>query len=160
MSSKPLFLAVLSIAVFCVASNVRAEITPTNAVDVTKSAPALDEKRLFALGAIETGNNDREVGAAGEISRFQINPAVWKSYSDSRSYQDPKVAEVVARQHWASLAKYFTEKTGRAPDDFDMYVLWNTRFGYYARKEFSPRLLSPVVRDRAQRFVNLVNSKD
>jgi len=38
-----------------------------------------------------------------------------------------------------------------------MYVLWNTRFGHYARKGFEPARLSAVVRDRAHRFVNLVN---
>src|ERR1700749_4986874 len=27
----------------------------------------LDEKRLYALGMVETGNNDSEVGAAGEV---------------------------------------------------------------------------------------------
>ena len=40
-----------------------------------------------------------------------------------------------------------------------MYVLWNTRFGYYAHHGFSKRAISAmVVQDRAQRFVNLVNS--
>ena len=155
-----LLLAALSGALLCFGPGARADLSPANSAGATNSAPALDEKRLYALGAIETGNNDYEVGAAGEISRYQINPAVWKSYSDSTDYQDPKIAQAVARRHWNYLAKYFTEKTGRAPDDFDMYVLWNTRHGYYARKEFSPRLLSPVVRDRAQRFVNLVNSRN
>jgi len=35
--------------------------------------------------------------------------------------------------------------------------LWNTNFGYYARKGFDPARLPAIVRDRAQRFVNLVN---
>ncbi len=155
-----LWLAAISALALSFASSARADLVSTNAVDSTNAAPPLDAKRLYALGAIETGNNDSEVGAAGEISRYQINPAVWKNYSKSTEYQDPKVAGTVVRQHWNFLAKYFTEKTGRAPDDFDMYVLWNTRHGYYARKQFSPALLSPVVRDRAQRFVNLVNCKD
>jgi hypothetical protein len=155
-----LLLAAVSALALCLSSSAQADLVSTNAVDSTNAAPPLDAKRLYALGAIETGNNDREVGAAGEISRFQISPAVWKNYSESTAYQDPKVAETVVRLHWNFLAKYFTEKTGRAPDDFDMYVLWNTRHGYYARKQFSPQLLSPAVRDRAQRFVNLVNCKD
>src|ERR1700722_3505256 len=129
----------------------RADLPATNSVETATNAPSLDAKHLYALGAIETGNNDREVGAAGEISRFQISPAVWKSYSESTNYQDTKTAEAVARMHWNFLAKYFTEKTGRAPDDFDMYVMWNTRLRYYARKEISPRNISPVGRDRAQR---------
>ena len=40
-----------------------------------------------------------------------------------------------------------------------MYVMWNTKFGYYAKRGFVPARLAPVVQDRAQRFVNLVNRK-
>ena len=75
-------------------------------------------------------------------------------------YQNTEVAVQVARLHWTFLAAYFKEKTGRAPDDYDMYVMWNTRHGYYARRGFSKRLISPVVQERSQRFVNLVRRKD
>jgi hypothetical protein len=114
-------------------------------------------KIFFALGMIESGNDDRGVGSAGEVSRYQIHPAVWKGYSNSRDYQNPDVSLQVARQHWNYLTNYFHEKTGRDPSPFDMYVLWNTRFGYYARNGFDPARINLVVRDRAQRFVNLVN---
>ena len=155
----PVLAAVAMVAV-CLSPDARADSGVTNAAGSTESSPPLNAKRLYALGAIETNNNDSEVGAAGEVSRFQISPLVWKSYSKSTNYEDPKVAEEVARRHWSFLAKYFTEKTGRAPDDFDMYVLWNTRLGYYAHKGFSQQLVSKAVRDRAQRFVNLVNIPD
>ena len=134
----------------------------TNAVPTPPAVESTlqpDAKRLFALGMIETGNNDHDVGGAGEISRYQIQPAVWKCYSKSDDYTDPEVSLQVARQHWIYLATYFKEKTGREPDDFDMYVLWNTRFGYYAKNGFSQKEISPVIRDRAGRFVNLVNRK-
>lgn len=121
--------------------------------------PELDSRRLNALGMIETGNDDRAIGKAGEISRYQLAPPVWKSYSQSMDYRNPDVSLQVARLHWNHLAAYFKEKTGRAPGDFDMYVLWNTRYGYYAHFNFSPRQISAIVRDRAQRFVNLVNRK-
>jgi hypothetical protein len=116
----------------------------------------LDNRRLFALGAIETGNNDNEIGQAGEVSRYQIMPSVWKHYSHSSYYDNPQVSRAVAQQHWSSLRASFRKKTGREPDNFDMYVLWNTCYGYYASKGFHPARLDPVVRDRAQRFVNLV----
>jgi len=122
-------------------------------------APALDSKRLFALGMIETGNDDTEVGAAGEVSRYQIHPTVWKAYSQRKDYQNTQAAIQVAQQHWTWLTEYFVEKTGRQPNDFDMYVLWNTKFGYYARRGFTPGRLAASVRDRANRFVNLVNRK-
>ena len=118
-----------------------------------------DARREFALGMIESGNDDRGIGPAGEISRFQIHPAVWKVYTASREYQTLEVSLPVARQHWSSLRNYFREKTAREPSDFDMYVLWNTRYGYYARKSFDSSRLPAILRDRAQRFVNLVNRK-
>ena len=123
---------------------------------VEDHAGILSTARMFALGMIETGNKDDVVGGLGEVSRYQIMPAVWKAYSESRSYRDTEVATEVARQHWRSLHEYFTKKTERAPTNFDMYVLWNTRFGYYAAKGFEPARLHPVVRDRAERFTNLV----
>jgi hypothetical protein len=121
--------------------------------------PALDTKHLFALGMIETGNNDSEIGAAGEVSRYQIHPIVWKAYSRRGDYWNTSVAVEVAQRHWTWLTAYFVEKAGRQPTDFDMYVLWNTKFGYYAGKGFNPNRLAAKVRDRAQRFVNLLNRK-
>jgi hypothetical protein len=123
---------------------------------VSHKPAVLDNRRLFALGAIETGNNDNEIGQAGEVSRYQIMPSVWKHYNHSSYYEDPQVSRGVAQQHWSSLRAAFMKKTGREPDSFDMYVLWNTCYGYYASKGFHPGRLDPVVRDRAQRFVNLV----
>ncbi len=144
----------LAIFVLCLSYNARAnERRPVMAT----GSPVLDANRLFALGMIETGNDDRGIGRAGEISRYQIHPLVWKAYSNSRDYKNPGVALGVARQHWAALSNYFKEKTAREPDDFDMYVLWNTRYGYYAAKGFDPRRLPRIISDRAQRFVNLVN---
>lgn len=116
-----------------------------------------DAKRLFALGMIESGNDDRGIGPGGEVSRYQIQPAVWKMYSGSRDYQVHELSRSVASLHWNYLATYFRERTGRDPTDFDMYILWNTRMGYYASKGFDQQLVSPTVRDRARRFVNLVN---
>ena len=116
------------------------------------------ETRLFfALGMIESGNDDHGIGPAGEVSRYQIHPRVWKNYSGSREFENPEVSLQVARQHWNRLTSYFRDKTGREPSFFDMYVMWNTRFGYYARNGFDPDRVSPAVRERAQRFVNLVN---
>jgi len=116
----------------------------------------LNSVRQFALGMIETGNDDGAIGGLGEVSRFQIMPSVWKQYSTSRNYRNLDDSTEVARQHWVSLHDYFKKKTDREPTDFDMYVLWNTRYGYYASKGFTPHRLSAVVRDRAQRYANLV----
>ena len=131
-------------------------VAQSNPPTVSPKPAVLDNRRLFALGAIETGNNDSEIGQAGEVSRYQIMPSVWKHYSHSSYYDNPQVSRAVAQQHWSSLCASFRKKTGREPDNFDMYVLWNTCYGYYASKGFQPVRLDPVVRDRAQRIVNLV----
>ncbi len=129
--------------------------TPISA-PVINTANVLNERRQFALGMIETGNNDREIGGAGEISRYQIMPAIWHQYTDSRSYRNPDISSDVARQLWSGLYTQFKQQAHREPTDFDMYVLWNTRSDYYASRSFNPARLAPNVRDRAQRFVNLV----
>jgi hypothetical protein len=141
------------------ANPVRAAAVPA-VVRASTPAPGgsaiLNARHRFALGMIETANNDEEIGGAGEVSRYQIMPSVWRHYSDSRSYQDPDVSLEVAQQHWTVLHAFFKQQVHREPTDFDMYVLWNTRYGYYASKGFKPARLNPVVRDRAQRFANLV----
>ena len=116
----------------------------------------LDERRRFALGMIETGNRDHKIGGAGEVSRYQIMPSVWRHYSDSRSYQNPDASLEVAQQHWSANYDRFKQQAHRTPTDFDMYVLWNTRYGYYAKHGFQPANLDPVVRENAERFVNLI----
>ena len=123
---------------------------------VAPNLSVLDERHQYALGMIETGNDDREIGGAGEISRYQIMPSVWRHYSDSLNYRNPQVSLTVAKRHWAVLYNNFKQQTHREPTDFDMYVLWNTHYGYYAGRNFNPARLAPSVRDRAQRYVNLV----
>lgn len=123
---------------------------------IPNNPAVLDAHRRFALGMIETANKDNAIGLAGEVSRYQIMPSVWRHYNNSQQYQNPSVSLAVAQKHWLTLYATFKKQARREPNDFDMYVLWNTRYGHYARKGFKPDRLSPVVRDRAQRFVNLV----
>lgn len=111
--------------------------------------------RLEAISLIETADNDRIIGNKGEVSRYQIMPFVWKQYSRSRNYRDPKEARRIAQQHLQALEELFRRKTRRAPTEFDMYVMWNAGPYYYAKREFSPTRIAPSIRERAERFVNL-----
>src|SRR5512135_2757300 len=95
--------------------------------------------RLEAISMIESGNNDRAIGGAGEISRYQIKPFVWRRYSNSHAYTDPRVAGWVAEKHLHYLETVFRAKAGREATDFDRYVLWNGGISYYARIGFSSR---------------------
>ena len=111
--------------------------------------------RLEAISMIETGNNDFVRGNAGEVSRYQLMPKIWSSYTSSKAYADPRVSTPIARQHLMYLESWFQSQTGRAPTEFDLYVLWNAGTTYYARKSFRATAVSPVIRERACRFVNL-----
>lgn len=149
-----------------VASVMKAEsdnavIYPAPAANPIVGSPGvLDAHRRLALGMIETGNRDNEIGGAGEVSRYQIMPSVWRQYSQSQNYRNPSLSLAVAQKHWTRLYDGFIKQAHRQPSDFDMYVLWNTHYGYYASRGFDSSRLSPVVRDRAQRFVNLVQCDD
>jgi hypothetical protein len=111
--------------------------------------------KLEALGMIESGNNDAAVGGAGEVSRYQIKPRVWEQYSGSRAYRDLGMSSRVAERHLQSLEDYFRRRTGRAPTDFDRYVLWNAGPVYYRRAGFSSARVHRDIRQRATRYANL-----
>ena len=111
--------------------------------------------KLDAISMIETADRDMVVGRAGERSRYQIMPAVWKHYTASRDYANPQVARAIAEKHLSVLEETYRKATGREPSNFDLYVLWNAGPTYYAKVGFNPRRVSSVVRERAERYVNL-----
>jgi hypothetical protein len=111
--------------------------------------------RLEAISMIETGDNDTMVGAAGEVSRYQMMPRVWKQYSSSEAFADPAVSSQVAQRHVDWLESFFRKRAGREMTEFDRYVMWNAGPGYYAKKNFSPAQVASSVRERAQRYANL-----
>lgn len=116
--------------------------------------------KLEALSQIETGNNDTAIGRAGEVSRYQIKPWIWHRYSASEAYRNRQASSRVADKYLAELEETFRKRAGREPDDFDLYVLWNAGPTYYGRIGFSKRRVHPIIRERAQRFVNLRQMKD
>ena len=111
--------------------------------------------KLDAISMIESGDNDDAVGRAGEVSRYQIRPQVWRLFSQSSEYNNSRVAASVARQHLDWLAKFFLERTGRTAEDFDLYVMWNAGPTYYSNIGFARDRVRPFIRNRAQRYVNL-----
>jgi hypothetical protein len=111
--------------------------------------------KLQAISMVESGNNDYAIGKAGEISRYQIKPKVWKVYSKSAAYTNTRISTYVAEQHLQSLQKQFKASTGREATDFDCYVMWNGGITYYSRIHFSARAVKRAIRERAERYVNL-----
>jgi hypothetical protein len=108
--------------------------------------------RWSALSQIESGDNDRAVGAAGEVSRYQIKPDVWQRYATAdASWEDPKEALTVAQAAMKERCARFERDFGRAPTDFEFYILWNAP----ARVD-KP---SATVSERARRFCNLIENR-
>jgi hypothetical protein len=100
--------------------------------------------RWTALAMVETGGNDHIVGRVGEISRYQIRPQLWSGGNPL----DTRVALTNARRIMAARVAAFEQSHGRAPDDFEFYVLWNAP----AQINHPHR----IVAERARRFMNLV----
>ena len=105
--------------------------------------------RLSALSMLETGNDDRAVGSAGEISRFQVKKAEWRSVTNSANYSDSETARKVMIQLMDKRIHAFTEHFGRQPTDFEFYALWN------APSQALSGHVSRKVAERCSRFANL-----
>jgi hypothetical protein len=105
--------------------------------------------RLSALSMLETGNDDRAVGSAGEISRFQVKKAEWRSVTNSANYADSETAQKVMIQLMDKRIHAFRDHFGRQPTDFEFYALWN------APSQALSGHVSPKVAARCERFANL-----
>ena len=105
--------------------------------------------RLSALSNIETGNNDRVVGKAGEISRYQVLKAEWGSVTTSRNYTDPVLAKQVTLKLLEQRVDRFKTRYNRNPTDFEFYALWN------APNQVLTGRISRTVAERSRRFANL-----
>lgn len=105
--------------------------------------------RWTALSMLESGDNDRAIGRAGEISRYQIMKAEWSSVTPSRRYTDPEMARTVAAEVMNRRLAAFTQVRRREPTNFEFYVLWN------APQQALQGRVTRRVAERAQRFENL-----
>jgi hypothetical protein len=105
--------------------------------------------RLSALSMLETGNDDRAVGSAGEISRFQVKKAEWRSVTNSANYTDSETARKVMIKLMDKRIAAFKDHFGRQPNDFEFYALWN------APAQVINGKISPKVAERCERFANL-----
>src|ERR1700682_6398023 len=109
--------------------------------------------RWSALSQIESGDNDRAIGRAGEVSRYQLLPEVWERYAPRNAkWENPKEALPVAKEAMQERCDEFERSFHKLPTDFEFYVLWNAP-GQIQRP-------SAAVAERAQRFCNLIKKSD
>ncbi|HWD91597.1 MAG TPA: hypothetical protein VG938_04525 [Verrucomicrobiae bacterium] len=105
--------------------------------------------RSSALSMLETGNDDQAIGSAGEISRFQVKKAEWRSVTNSANYSDSETARKVMLQLMDKRIHAFQAHFGRPPTDYEFYALWN------APSQALNGHISRTVASRCERFANL-----
>ncbi len=120
------------------------------------ASPLRDALAMIETGASSPapGDPDHVVGGSGEISRFQIMPEVWKSYTKSKNHTNPEVAWTVTRRILADRVGSFEKATGRPPEPIEVYLLWN-KPGHFEGVGYRLEKVSKIYRERAQRFHNL-----
>ncbi len=104
--------------------------------------------RWNALSMIESGNDDHAIGARGEVSRFQILPALWPGGNPRNEQEALSAAKAIMD---VRLAR-FERLHNRPATDFEFYVLWNA--------PWEVNHPSKAVSARARRFANLTESAD
>ena len=50
-------------------------------IGLTVAQPVHARDRWAALSQLESGDDDGAIGAAGEVSRYQIKPELWRKYA-------------------------------------------------------------------------------
>ncbi|HEY1790107.1 MAG TPA: hypothetical protein VGJ73_18310 [Verrucomicrobiae bacterium] len=105
--------------------------------------PARAMDRFAALSMLETGNNDTAIGAAGEVSRYQIRPDVWNRFTrlPLSAAKNPVTALNIAQCIMGCRTR------GARLSDYQWYLLWH--------RPGRIRHPKPREADRARRFANL-----
>jgi hypothetical protein len=117
--------------------------------------------RLAALSQIESGNNDHKVGAAGELSRYQIRTAVWKQHFKGHKPQlsNPDEAARCAKVHTLWLLYKYQEANGwREASAAQFYCMWNMGYAGFRRRGYLTTNCPREVRERAERYANIYTS--
>ncbi len=122
-----------------------------------EAMPLRNSLAMFESGATSPQRSHADLmrGGSGEVSRFQIMPAVWRHYSKSREYDNPEVAWGVAQRILADRAADFRAATRREPDGLELYLLWN-KPGHFEAQGYVASRVKVEFRQRAQRFANLL----
>ena len=108
--------------------------------------------RWSALSQLESGDDDTAVGAAGEVSRYQIKPELWRRYAlADADWTNPEAALSVAKEAMQERCVAFERAVHRPPSDSEFYILWNA--------PAQVQRPGKAVLGRAERFCNLVNRK-
>ncbi len=106
---------------------------------------------LAALSSVESSNNDLAVGAAGEVSRYQISPLVWRAYAQpNENPTNANHAKIVALRY---INSELTNKLANWPDEQAqvkvLAAMWN----------YGPKAAGTVWPDSVMNFANKVSTR-
>jgi hypothetical protein len=121
-------------------------ISATVILSSSSTLSAMD--RWDALAMIESGDNDHAIGPRGEVSRYQILPALWPGGNPLNEQEALSAARAIMNER----LQRFERLHNRAANDFEFYVLWNAPW-----EVDHP---SKIVSERARRFANLAEASD
>jgi hypothetical protein len=114
---------------------------------------------------IESGNNHRAKGRAGERSAWQIKAEAWQYTSELRHREgqdvhpfNAAVNMTIAREYARTLleehSRRYAEQHGRPPTPAELYAMWNLGFDGFKRRGSLARCPA-LTRDAAQRLTNV-----
>jgi hypothetical protein len=99
-----------------------------------------DQQFLRAVAIVETNNDDRAIGKAGERGRYQFMAATWGQYSKiphTNCAAYPAEIERVAQTHLNWIKKTL-KKNGYEISVDNCAAIWNAGWGNF-RKGFQPK---------------------
>lgn len=141
---------------------------PTSDARSNRAAPnsIVTPHFLRALAQLESGNNPRAIGRAGERTQYQISRAAWKDGAGLLRCRAPKPPIQYNDQAAPSIAKAYLQHlesrlaTARTPiNPATLYAAWNLGYEGFKRRGFSLARCPDRTRDAARRFNNLINDQ-
>lgn len=109
----------------------------------TIASPNL-ELYLDAISELESNDRDNVIGTAGEVSRYQILPAVWRAATQlpiERAACRKGTARAVARKILISRLREFERRYERSPGAREIWLLWNAPALVYDKLPIDTRRL-------------------
>lgn len=110
---------------------------------------------LTAIAMVESGGNDHVVGAAGEVSRYQITPANWKTLTDipiRRAVYEHE-ATIAATLNVQRIQQVLPKPIRQNP--YWIAAAWNWGPGRTIEAWSQANGMPPRINDYAQRVINL-----
>jgi hypothetical protein len=113
------------------------------------------DRLLWALSQVESGDNDLAVGAAGEVSRYQIKPLTWASMTDLDISEavDPAKARMVALAYLRALG-HDLMRDGFRVNAENLILAYKLGYSGFINRKWARQ----DQRDAAQRCLNLYNA--